>query len=102
MARQTGSPVWIEKILAALNEAGKKSDGDVEFSLEYEGDYYLDKDTDIGSHVDVEPSLPTALPIGPVGGDSGLGATLSKETDKGMKGKLRVKYTAKLKGGDAS
>jgi hypothetical protein len=105
MAKQTGSPVWIGNILKEIGDAAEKNlkvnDGEVEISLEYTGDYYLDKDTDIGSQLDVDASLPTALPPGSVTGKGGLDATLSKETEKGMDGRLKVRYAAKLRKGNA-
>jgi len=98
MAKQTGSPEWME---GHYNKATKacigacKADGTIGVAtanVHWEGDYYVKKDGEFTLDLDVGADIPDNIPV-----EADVGTEIGKKREKGAKGKLVVSYTVTVR-----
>ena len=98
MAKQTGSPDWMQAMCNRTTEACIKACkaqgtvGKASSQVTWEGDYSMTKEGGFDLDLDVGADIPDSVPV-----DADVGVEMDNKRKKQAKGKLRVEYRVFVK-----
>ena len=98
MAKQTGSPDWMEAMCNRTTEACIKACkaagtiGKASSSVIWEGDYSMSKEGGFDLDLDVGADIPDSVPV-----EADAGVEVDSKRNKQAKGKLRIEFRVIVK-----